>query len=132
MVRLYDKESHKEALESISRMEEQVTLLSAVRTIQTGVFRANATQAASLRKGLQGATIDLVFTDIPYGQHSQWEGTQTPHPAWAMLEALFEYISPKSILAITSDKLQKIAHEKYERLERFQLGKRQVVILRPA
>lgn len=132
MVRLYNKESHKSALESITRMQEQVTLLTAVRPIQTRVFRANATEAASLREGLQKAAIDVVFTDIPYGQHSQWEGTPAPNPIWAMLDAILEFISPSSILAITSDKLQKIAHEKYKGLEKFQLGKRQVVILKPA
>jgi 16S rRNA G966 N2-methylase RsmD len=132
MVRLFDKESHKGALESLNRMQEQVRLLTAVRPIQTHVFRANATEPASLREGLQGAAIDLVFSDIPYGQHSQWEQTQASHPIWAMLEALLEFLSPKSIVAIASDKLQKASHEKYKKLEKFQLGKRQVVILRPA
>ncbi|MGA2488989.1 MAG: hypothetical protein ABSF99_02210 [Anaerolineales bacterium] len=131
MVRLYHKDSHKGALESITRMQEQVTLLSAVRPIQTSVFQANATEAASLRPGLQDATIDMVISDIPYGQHSQWEQTQAPDPIWSMLEVLFEFLSPKSIVAIASDKIQKIAHERYQRLEMFQLGKRQVVILRP-
>jgi hypothetical protein len=49
-----------------------------------------------------------------------------------MLEALYEFLTPKSIVAIASDKLQKATHEKYERLEKFQLGKRLVVILKPA
>ncbi len=92
MVRLYDKESHKGALESLTRMQEQVNRLTAVRPIQTHVFRANATEAASLREGLQGAVIDVVFSDIPYGQHSQWEQTQASNPVWAMLEALFEFL----------------------------------------
>ncbi len=132
MVRLYDKESHKGALESITRMQEQINRLTAVRPIQTRVFRANALEATSLRAGLQGVEIDVVFSDIPYGQHSQWKENQTPDPAWALLEALFEFLSPMSFVAIASDKLQKATHDKYERLEKFQLGKRQVVILRPA
>ena len=132
MVRLYDKASHKGALESLTRMQEQVSRLSAVRPIQTRVFRANATQADSLREGLQDALIDMVITDIPYGQHSQWEQTQVTDPARAMLDALLEFLSPKSIVAVASDKLQKIPHKKYTRLDKFQLGKRQVVILQPA
>jgi len=130
MVRLYDKESHKGALESITRMQEQVSLLTAIRPIQTRVFLANATEAASLRKSLLDTKIDMVFTDIPYGQHSRWEETQAPDPIWAMLEALSEFLSPESIVAIASDKLQKAAHEKYQRLEKFQLGKRQLTILK--
>jgi hypothetical protein len=132
MVHLYDKASHKGALESITRMQEQVSRLSAVRPIQTHVFRANATQAASLREGLQDTSIDVIITDIPYGQNSRWEAAKAPNPSWAMLEALFECLSPKSIVAIASDKSQIISHEKYTRLEKFQLGKRNVVFLKPA
>jgi tRNA G10 N-methylase Trm11 len=112
-------------------MQDQVNRLTAVRPIQTHVFQANATETTALRAGLQDAAIDVVFTDIPYGQHSQWEDIQASNPAWAMLDAILEFMSPKSILAITSDKMQKIAHEKYTRLDKFQLGKRQVVILKP-
>ena len=73
----------------------------------------------------------MVITDIPYGQHSQWEQTQAADPAWAMLEALFVILVSKSILVVASDKQQKIAHEKYKRLEKIQIGKRQVVFLEP-
>jgi 16S rRNA G966 N2-methylase RsmD len=132
MIHLYGKESHKNALESLHRLQEQVACLTAVRPMQAKVFRANATDAISLREGLQDTAIDIVFTDIPYGQHSQWEGTNKPDPAEATLNALLEFLSPKSIVAIVSDKGQKILHESYQRLEKFQLGKRQVVILRPA
>jgi 16S rRNA G966 N2-methylase RsmD len=131
MVRLYDKESHKGALESLTRMQEQVNQLTAVRPIQTRVFQADATDAASLRAGLQDTLIDMVITDIPYGSHSQWVETQAVDPAHAMLEALFSFLSPKSILVVASDKQQKIAHEKYRRLEKLQIGKRQVVFLEP-
>jgi len=131
MVRLYDKDSHKGALESITRMQEQVNQLNAVRPIQTRVFRANATDATSLRMGLQDTFIDMVITDIPYGNHSQWEQTQAEDPVHAMLEALSAFLSPKSILVLASDKQQKIAHEKYKRLEKLQIGKRQILFLEP-
>jgi 23S rRNA (guanine2535-N1)-methyltransferase len=132
MVHLYDKDSHKGALGSITRMQEQMNQLTAIRPLQTDVFQANATDAASLQEGLQGVSIDIVFTDIPYGQHSQWEQVQSPDPAWAMLEALHGFLSPQSIVAVASDKAQKIAHQKYIRLEKLQIGKRRVVILKLA
>jgi 23S rRNA (guanine2535-N1)-methyltransferase len=131
MVRLFDKEAHKRALESIIRLQEQVRVLTAVRPIQSQVFRANATEVDSLREGLQKTVIDMVFTDIPYGHHSQWEQTEASNPIREMLEALLEFLSPTSVVAIASDKLQKNGHEKYKRLEKFQIGKRQVVILQP-
>ena len=48
-----------------------------------------------------------------------------------MLQAILEFLSPARTLAVSYDKRQKISHAKYERLEKFQLGKRQIVILRP-
>jgi tRNA G10 N-methylase Trm11 len=73
----------------------------------------------------------MVITDIPYGSHSKWEQTQAADPAWAMLEALSSFLTPKSMLVVSSDKQQKIVHEKYKRLEKLQVGKRQVVFLEP-
>jgi hypothetical protein len=73
----------------------------------------------------------MVITDIPSGSHSQWVETQVPDPVWAMLEALLEFISPKSMLAVAADKKQEIHHEKYQQLEKLQIGKRQVVFLEP-
>ncbi len=113
-------------------MQEHVNLLTAVRPIQTQIFQANATSTADLRKGLQDTAIDIVFTDIPYGQHSQWQQTPSSNPVRAMLAALLDFMTPNSIAAIASDKLQKISHEKYHRLGAIQIGKRQVVFLRPA
>ena len=89
MIHLYGKESHKNALESLHRLQEQVACLTAVHPMQAKVFRANATHV------------------------------------------VLEFLSPESIMAVASDKGQKISHEKYERLEKFQVGKRQVVFLRP-
>jgi 16S rRNA G966 N2-methylase RsmD len=132
MVHLYGKSSHKDALESIRRLQDQVTCFYNVRPIQTHVFRSNATDAAGLREGLQGTPIDVVFTDIPYGQHSQWQEIKGPNPAWSMLDALREFLTHESIVAVASDKLQKIVHEKYQRLEKIRIGKRQVVILKMA
>jgi tRNA G10 N-methylase Trm11 len=105
--------------------------LTGVRPIQTNVFRANAADANGLREELQGAPVDIVFTDIPYGQHSEWMEISNSNPTWAMLEALRQVLPMESIIAVASDKLQKISHEGYRRLEKVRVGKRQVVILQP-
>jgi hypothetical protein len=46
-----------------------------------------------------------------------------------MLDALLPNLDPGTVLALAADKSQKIAHEGYRRLERFQIGKRQVTLL---
>jgi hypothetical protein len=132
MLRMYGKDSHKQALESIRRLQDQVIRLAAIRPIQTRIFRANATDAQGLQAGLQGSLADIVFTDIPYGQHSHWQEVDSTDPIGAMLEALKGVLTLESVVAVASDKSQKFTHAAYRRLEKLQIGKRQVVILKLA
>jgi hypothetical protein len=48
-----------------------------------------------------------------------------------MLDALHEVLVPSSLVAVVADKRQKVAQEAYDRVDKFQIGKRQVVILKP-
>jgi hypothetical protein len=45
-------------------------------------------------------------------------------PEWQLLDALHMIVTPRTVLAITSAKRQKIAHDAFQRLEQFQVGKR--------
>ncbi len=79
-------------------------------------------------------SVDIVFTDVPYGQHSHWHDADPgdlSDPLWAMLDALLGVLSSSSVVAVVSDKRQKASHESYRRLEKFQIGKRRVEILSP-
>ena len=131
MVRLYNKESHKGALESITRMQEQVNQLTAVRPIQTRVFQANATDAASLREGLQDTSIDMVITDIPYGSipnGSKPRHPIQPGPCWRHCYHFYLQKVSWRWLLINS---KKSPMKSIKRLEKLQIGKRQVVFLEP-
>jgi tRNA G10 N-methylase Trm11 len=132
----FGKPSHVAALQSAARMRLTLENLIEQHPLKTRLFPADALDGAALRQGLAGQTIDIVFTDIPYGQKTSWillaSDNEVLHsPAWRMLEALLDVLSPHSLVAIASDKQQKINHPQYKRLEKFQLGKRQVVILTP-
>ena len=125
----YGKESHREAVQSGSVLKEKLT-----HGLATRVFPANATNRAEISSHIPPKSVDIVFTDIPYGQHSQWIGINliaSPTPLASMLDALLPVLSPSSIVAISSEKQQKAVHERYGRIEQFQVGKRRVVILQP-
>lgn len=100
------------------------------------LFCADATDAAGLRLQLAGATPDLAIADVPYGQHSAWQGAHAAdadRPAlWWLLEALRPLLAATTVVAIAVDKAQRLDHAGYRRLERFQLGKRQLALLQPA
>lgn len=135
MLAQYGKESHQEALQSASAFKEKLSSLRDNHPPETNVFLASATDREKISSHIRPGSVDVVFTDVPHGRHSQWQATDSnmpSNPLRSMLDALLSVASPSSILAIASDKQQKISHEGYERIEQFQVGKRRVVILRPA
>jgi 23S rRNA (guanine2535-N1)-methyltransferase len=136
MLDQYGKESHTAALRSVDTLSARLDQMTASGVIHTRVFQANALDGAELLQNLSGETIDLVLSDIPYGQMSAWEQTGIPgskqeSPLWQMLAALRPVLAAGALVAVAADKQQKIAHEHYQRVERFQIGKRQVSLLRP-
>lgn len=130
----YGKESHREALQSASVLKKKLSALTESHPIPTQVFQANAMDSKEISSHIQPRSVDIVFSDVPYGLHSQWRDVNLQggsNPLTSLLDALLGIVSPSSIVAIASDKRQKAIHERFQRVEQFQVGKRRVVILRP-
>jgi hypothetical protein len=135
MVQRFGKESHAEALKHAMMLRQRLGELSEDHRIETHLFRADATKRTVVA-GLGSVNVDLVITDIPYGQHSQWQaGDATTSPAAQPVErflgSLLGGLSAKAIVAVAASKGDKITHEGYQQLKRLKVGKRQVVFLRP-
>jgi hypothetical protein len=131
----YGKASHAAALESALRLRDRLSVDPGPE-IETRVFEADGTDARALERGLAGCEVDVLIADLPYGQDSQWKrlqegGSPSCSPVIQMLDALLAVTSTDTIVALSADKGQKLAHPAYRRLERFRLGKRQVALLRP-
>jgi tRNA G10 N-methylase Trm11 len=130
----YHKDSHKNALTSAQILKTKITAVAQEGPLLTRVFTASATDNTTILNNIKARSVDIVFTDVPYGQHSQWhdsDSNELLNPLPSMLNALTSILSASSIVAIVSDKQQKVSHEGYQRVEQFQIGKRRVVILKP-
>lgn len=131
MSKRYRKASHKDALKSAQILRNNILSTAHKYPLKTRTFLANATQENEIINNINPESVDIVFTDIPYGQHSYWSGAQGIDPLQAMLDMLLKVLSKSSIVAITSDKQQKVIHPDYQRIEQFQIGKRRVAIISP-
>jgi 16S rRNA G966 N2-methylase RsmD len=128
----YGKESHREALRSAAVLKEKLLTERKSQSLETRVFQANATDKRAITNQIEPQSVDIVFTDVPYGRHSQWQAIDgSSNPMRSMLDALLEVLSDSSIVAVSSDKGQKAVHDGFQRLEQFQVGKRRVMILKP-
>lgn len=134
MLQQYGKESHREALESARRLREKISASAVVHPLRVRTFLANALEKDQLLEKLHDTPIDIVFADIPYGQHSQWTipdpKNMSGDPLRNLLGSLLGVLSSGSVVAIASDKSQKAQHESYQRLEQFNVGKRRIAILK--
>ncbi len=141
MILAYQKESHTGALTGAKKFGEQLDINLRSHAIRSTIFQADSSNSQSMARGLNNEQVDLVLADVPYGWHSEWRGgnfegsvgkrdLRTDQTSiWQMLEALHPLLKQRGVLAVAADKSQKVKHEKFHRLERFQVGKRRIFIL---
>lgn len=135
MLESFGKPSHAAALESAKTLKGQLLGLVKTHEVKTRVFHADATDGEALREQLH-CQVDIVITDVPHGRLSLWQDpahsqASALSPIWRMLEALRQVLSLNSVVAVAANKQQKVSHEAYQRVDRFRIGKRQVVLLQP-
>jgi tRNA G10 N-methylase Trm11 len=118
----YGKTSHAEALTSVDVLRGQLPQ----QAIQSQVWSADAMQPPLLSN-----CVDVLLTDVPYGDVVSWGGTATDNPIYDLLEAHYQMLARPSVVAIISDKGQKAAHPQYQRLLQDTLGKRRITLLQP-
>lgn len=126
MVKKYGKQSHIDALSSVDRFAGIIR----GRTFEPEIicFATDATEPGSLAKA--GFKSDVVITDVPYGRLVSWDNG-TGNAVNVMLENLLPVLHGGSVVAVIADKSQKIRNDRYQRLEKFKVGKRQVEIIKP-
>ena len=110
------KPSYPAALESLERLRAALTC-----EVETEVFAADCT------KPLPEIRPDIIITDVPYGDLTQWQGEGALQ---AMLDQLWRIAGGDTVLAVCTDKSQKIRSDKWERLDKQNVGKRRFELLR--
>lgn len=132
----YGKPSHAAALEHLATLRQQLLSRTPSPPLTVQLFQDDATTGKAARQHLGKQTIDVVLTDVPYGQQTWWQisddaAAVEQSPLWLMLNALLPHLTPSSIVAIAADKGQSPRHERYRRRDRFQIGKRRMTLLQP-
>ena len=119
---LYGKESHEEALESALSLKALQADIN--EGLEIECFQADAGKAQLPA----GEKVDLVLTDLPYGQITHWSNAGE-NTLDLFLENIEPSLKPAAILAIIGVKEQKIEHNRYNRIKHFTIGKRRISFL---
>ena len=94
---MYNKASHSEALESAKRIKDVIK-----HDINIDIFEADCTTPQNTDK-----KIDIIITDVPYGNLVDWKGEQESGIS-IMMKQLSKIANPSTILAISMDKHEKV------------------------
>lgn len=123
---LYHKPSHDEALKSAGQIS---SLISRLHMEEAVTFEADITKSKDLPELCRN--INVVMTDLPYGDTVSWESS-SENPVRDFFEQTYPLLDPKhAVVAVIADKSQKLKHDKFKRLQHFKAGKRQVGIFEP-
>ena len=117
----YGKNSHAAALQSADNLRARMP----DAPMPGGCFVANA-----LNQHLKPQSVDLLITDVPYGNLAAWQSASRD-PLHDFLSAQQPLLAHPSVAVIISDKAQKPAHPDYQRLFHDTLGKRRITFLAP-
>lgn len=124
-IREYNKNSHRDAVDSARKLEAQIKPTS---PIGVKLFKFNVLDGEDFPKSVSG--IDIVITDIPYGKLTEWKGEATGENfTQRFLDKLKPTLGPVSIVAVIRDKKQAISHVGYEAIQTFALEKRKITLL---
>ena len=69
------------------------------------------------------------LTDVPYGNPASWS-EDSPFAVDILLDSVTPVIHDRSVVAVCSDKSQKIANPRFKRLQKMDAGKRKIELLR--
>ncbi len=123
----YGKESHKDALQSGEKFQELLRQMP--HKIETNCF---VSDAMNLKHSFISDKIDIVMTDLPYGEVVDWVNVDSESEAIRLLlENLHPILAKSSVVAVTSRKKAEIQNKNYKRVDKFNVGKRQIVLLQP-
>lgn len=126
LIRLYNKTSHHEALQSISHL---TSLLSQSAIVEAVAFQADFTSRQHLFDKCKG--VDMIMADVPYGDIANWTSASSD-PLSSFFEQAHQLLNPgQGVVAIIANKSQKLKHDKFERIQYFKIGKRHVGIFAP-
>ena len=121
---VHGRPSYAEAIERAGRLRARL----GEATPPGRVFTADATDPVALRAGLGEDRPGIVLTDVPYGRSSSWAGPGVG----SLLEALRKVLPADAVVAVVSDKGQRLDHDGFRRLTRLKIGHRHAVIVTPS
>ncbi len=135
--RQFGRASHAAATDDARRMLARIGDLDDDDPLSVSAFTVDITQPGAIAGRVSNGHVNMVITDVPYGNWSAWSSDASvpadhdpPEPPIArMLETLRPVLAPDAVVAVVSGKDQRASHPAFRRVERWQIGRRRIEIV---
>jgi 23S rRNA (guanine2535-N1)-methyltransferase len=111
------------ALDSVAAV---ASLLRGVPPV-TRTFVADATDPAQCRSGLGDCLPDIVLTDVPYGEQTDWDGDRQVAD---LLASLHLTAAPRAVLGLVTPNRLRMPDSPWQRAGTWNIGRRRIWLLR--
>lgn len=130
----FHKESHLEAIEKIKQIRTEFVITQTEKIVKK-VFQANALMKDSIELHIPVSSIDIVISDLPYGNQTNWfledkfSNRQTD-PINAFLETIRHFVKFSGLVVlITQNKIKFSEIPNFSKKQQFKLGHRHIYII---
>ncbi len=122
----YNKVSHREAISSIDKFMDIIEKRSFKTNTQ--IFKADILDKMALVE--KSFKADLIIADVPYGNLVSWNSAEKSNNVDSLLDNILPVVHKNTIVALVTDKSQRVKNERFKRLEKFNAGTRRVEIVK--
>ncbi|MEV0154026.1 rRNA methyltransferase [Micromonospora sp. NPDC050686] len=124
----YGKSSHKEAAEAAGRLRQR--LADDGGDVASVARVADAFDPAQLGAVLDGRTPHLVITDVPYGEQTEWHGTDAKSGTAGMVRAVASVLPADAVIVIAARGRRVPLDDDVRPIHKFKIGTRAVALLK--
>jgi hypothetical protein len=128
LVERYGKPSHQEAVRAAGRLAR--LLADSGGDVPSVAQVADAFDPAQLGAVLGGRTPQLVITDVPYGEQTEWHGANAAAGAAGMVRAVASVLPADAVIVIAARGRRVPLGAEVRPFQKFKIGTRAVALLR--
>lgn len=124
----YGKSSHEGAAEAAGRLRQR--LADDGGDVESIARVADAFKPAQLGAVLDGRTPHLVITDVPYGEQTEWHGTNAESGTAGMVRAVASVLPAAAVIVIAARGRRVPLGDDVRPIHKFKIGTRAVALLK--
>jgi hypothetical protein len=124
----FGKSSYAEAADAAVRLAEQ--LASSGGDVPSAAHVADVFDTAQVAAALDGRTAQVVITDVPYGEQTDWQGVNAGAGTPGMVRAVASIVPAETVLIVAVRGRKVPLGDQVRPIERFKIGTRSVAIAR--